>query len=133
MAEHKPLRHVPSEACSSETAQTPGMQRTVGISSGTAGSTQIFLGQTVIAPGTRSAAHHHGDNETGIYVLEGAPVFHFAVDGTVETIRTKPGDYVLVPPHTPHVEENPSDDTPAVVLIARSAGEAVVVNLDALT
>jgi uncharacterized RmlC-like cupin family protein len=36
---------------------------------------------------------------------------------------------VFVPPHTPHREENPGDDE-AVVVIARSSQEAVVVNLD---
>ena len=43
-----------------------------------------------------------------------------------------PGDYVFVPPYTPHREENPSPDTPAVVVIARSTQEGIVVNLPSL-
>ncbi len=37
-----------------------------------------------------------------------------------------------VPPHVPHREENPSPDTEAVVVIARSTQEAIVVGVPAL-
>jgi uncharacterized RmlC-like cupin family protein len=43
-----------------------------------------------------------------------------------------PGDYVWVPPHVPHREENPSPDTEAVVVIARSTQEAIVVSVPEL-
>jgi uncharacterized RmlC-like cupin family protein len=39
---------------------------------------------------------------------------------------------VWVPPHVPHREENPSPDTVAVVVIARSTQEAIVVNVPEL-
>jgi uncharacterized RmlC-like cupin family protein len=39
---------------------------------------------------------------------------------------------VFVPPFTPHREENPADEE-AVVVIARSSQEAIVVNLPSLT
>ena len=44
-------------------------------------------------------------------------------------IATAPGDYVFVPPYVPHREENPDPNNPAVIVIARSTREAVVVNL----
>jgi uncharacterized RmlC-like cupin family protein len=47
-------------------------------------------------------------------------------------LRTNPGDYVYVPPHVPHIEENPSPDEVAVVVIARTTQEAIVVNLHVL-
>jgi uncharacterized RmlC-like cupin family protein len=47
-------------------------------------------------------------------------------------IETKPGDYVFVPPYVPHREENPSAEAPAVVVIARSTQEGIVVNLPSL-
>ena len=54
--------------------------------------------------------------------------------GGVETrISTSPGDYVYVPPYTPHREENPSDREEALVVIARNTQEAIVVNLPGLT
>jgi uncharacterized RmlC-like cupin family protein len=37
-----------------------------------------------------------------------------------------------VPPYTPHREENPSATTPAVVVIARTTQEGIVVNLPSL-
>ena len=43
-------------------------------------------------------------------------------------LTPEPGDYVFVPPFTPHREENPGDDE-AVVVLARSSQEAIVVNL----
>jgi uncharacterized RmlC-like cupin family protein len=47
-------------------------------------------------------------------------------------LQTEPGDYVWVPPRAHHREENPSADTEAVVVIARSTQEAIVVNVDQL-
>lgn len=44
-------------------------------------------------------------------------------------LRTSPGDYIFVPPYVPHREENPDPAEEAVVVIARSTQEAIVVNL----
>ena len=66
------------------------------------------MGQTHVAPRTASGNHHHGDSETAIYVVSGHPVFVFAEDGEEVRLETvDPGDYVFVPPFTPHREENP--------------------------
>jgi len=90
------------------------------------------MGETRLAPGARSANHHHGHSETGIYVVAGRPAFVLSGrDGAGETrLETSPGDYVFVPPYVPHREENPSLDEEAVVVIARTTQEAIVVNLD---
>jgi uncharacterized RmlC-like cupin family protein len=37
-----------------------------------------------------------------------------------------------VPPHVPHREENPSPDQTAVIVVARSTQEAIVVNVPSL-
>jgi uncharacterized RmlC-like cupin family protein len=70
----------------------------------------------------------------GIYVVSGHPVFVFRdpESGSETRLETAPGDYVWVPPHVPHREENPSPDTEAVVVIARSTQEAIVVNVPSL-
>ena len=85
-------------------------------------------------PGTSSGSHHHGDSETGICVVSGHPVFVFRDQdsGSLVRLETAPGDYVWVPPNAPHREENPSPDTEAVVVIARSTQEAIVVNVPSL-
>ena len=89
------------------------------------------MGRTHVAAGVSSGDHHHGDTETAIYVVSGRPAFVFA-DGENEVrIETEPGDYIFVPPWVPHREENPGAEE-AVVVIARSSQEGVVVNLPSL-
>jgi len=53
----------------------------------------------------------------------------FSCSGELVRLETEPGDYIWVPPHFPHREENPSPDEPAIVVIARSTQEAIVVNV----
>jgi uncharacterized RmlC-like cupin family protein len=52
--------------------------------------------------------------------------------GAETRLETGPGDYVYVPPFVPHREENPDPDSEAVVVIARTTQEAIVVNLPSL-
>ena len=47
-------------------------------------------------------------------------------------IEAGPGDYVYVPPFVAHREENPSRDEEAVVVLARTTQEEIVVNLPGL-
>jgi uncharacterized RmlC-like cupin family protein len=128
------LRHVRSEDVDSETAQTPGMQRFAAISNARVGSERLWMGETHVQPQMRSADHHHGEAETAIYVVSGSPEFVFLDEQTGEECRlyAQPGDYVFVPPYTPHREENNAADVEAVVVIARSTQEAIVVNLPSL-
>jgi uncharacterized RmlC-like cupin family protein len=125
---HRPLRHVRADDLSTDTAQSSGMTRREAVSGRTVGAEKVWMGQTHVGPGTASANHHHGDTETAIYVVSGHPVFVFARDGEEVRLTPEPGDYVLVPPWTPHREENPGEEE-AVVVLARSSQEAVVVNL----
>ena len=128
------LRLVRTGELSGDTAQTSGMRRSAAISAGTVGASALWMGRTVVPAGTSSGDHHHGESETGIYVVSGNPAFVFCDPGSGELVRleTSPGDYVWVPPHVPHREENPSPDSEAVVVIARSTQEAIVVNVPGL-
>jgi uncharacterized RmlC-like cupin family protein len=128
---HAALRHVRGADLTGDTGQTSGMTRREAISGATVGSTKVWMGQTHVAPHTNSGDHHHGDTETAIYVLSGHPVFVFADGDTEVRLTTSPGDYVFVPPWAPHREENPTGEE-AVVVIARSSQEGVVVNLPSL-
>jgi uncharacterized RmlC-like cupin family protein len=127
------LRKVSPEDATNDTAQTYGMVRRAGVCESTVGASKIWMGETHMAPGVVSGAHHHGENETSIYVLSGNPVFIYVVDGVEQRIETKPGDYVYVPPFVPHIESNEQGKDEAVVIIARSSQEAIVENLDSLT
>jgi uncharacterized RmlC-like cupin family protein len=125
------LRVIRGDDLSGSTAQTPGMQRAAAISGDRVGAQELWMGRTVVEPGASSGDHHHGESETGIYVFSGHPVFVFRDPGSgqITRLETSPGDYVWVPPHVPHREENPSPDVEAVVVIARSTQEAIVVNV----
>jgi uncharacterized RmlC-like cupin family protein len=128
------LRVIRGGELSDGTAQTAGMQRSAAISGDLVGAQELWMGRTVVLPGASSGDHHHGESETGIYVVSGHPVFVFRdpASDQITRLETNPGDYVWVPPHVPHREENPSPDTEAVVVIARSTQEAIVVNVPGL-
>jgi len=130
------LHHIRADALDGDTAQTGGMRRFAAVSGKTVGSEKLWMGQTHVAPATSSSDHHHGESETAIYVVSGHPEFVF-LDGAGDEaeevrLRTSPGDYIFVPPFVPHREENPDPSEEAVVVIARSTQEAIVVNLPKL-
>ena len=128
---HRQLHHTSSDNLSEDTAQTPGMRRYEAISGRRHGSRKLWMGKAVVAPGMISGDHHHGEAETAIYVVSGNPVFVFAEGDQEVRIETGPGDYVFVPPYVPHREENPGVEE-AVVVIARSSQEGIVVNVPSL-
>ncbi len=127
--QHRRLVQIRAGRLSNDTAQSPGMQRFEAVSGPTVGSAALFMGQTYMGPAARSSDHHHGPSETGIYVVAGHPVFVFAEGDEEVRVAAAPGDFVYVPPWVPHREENPSPDADAVVVVARSTQEAIVVNV----
>jgi len=128
------LRLIRASHLSGATAQTSGMIRAAAISGDLVGARSLWMGRTVLPAGLSSGDHHHGESETGIFVVSGWPVFVFRDPASGELIQLEPapGDYIWVPPHVPHREENRSPDTEAVVVIARSTQEAIVVNVSRL-
>lgn len=133
---HRRLHRVAPAGLVGDTTQTTGMRRREAISGKTVGARSLWMGQTHVPASTSSGNHHHGASETAIYVVAGHPVFVFLNvegDDPVETrVETSPGDYVFVPPYVPHREENPDPSVEALVVIARTTQEAIVVNLEGL-
>jgi uncharacterized RmlC-like cupin family protein len=128
---HRPLTQIRAGELTGDTGQTSGMARWEAISGKSVGAEKLWMGQTHVTAGTKSGNHHHGEAETAIYVVSGTPAFVFA-DGDREIrLEAKPGDYIFVPPYVPHREENPGSEE-AIVVIARSSQEAIVVNLPSL-
>jgi uncharacterized RmlC-like cupin family protein len=125
----RPLTVTHPDQRSADTAQTPGMQRFAAISGTLTGSRRLWMGGNTMAPGQRSGDHHHGEADSGIYVVSGHPRFVFLAAEREVTVEAGPGDFVYVPAWVPHREENPSPDEPAVVVLARSTPEEIVVNL----
>ena len=120
----RPLFHVKAGTLDPNTAQTKGMRRFEALSRRHGGTEKIWLGENHVGPQMRSGDHHHGEAETGIYVISGHPVFVFLADGEEQRIETSPGDYVFVPPYVPHREENPHPE-PAVGGVAPHPPEGV--------
>jgi uncharacterized RmlC-like cupin family protein len=108
------------------------MRRFAAISGGLTGSQHLWMGGNTVHPGQKSADHDHGEADSGIYVVSGHPRFVFLVNDQEEHIDAAPGDFVYVPAWVPHREENPSDYEDAVVVLARSTPEEIVVNLPSL-
>ena len=111
-----------------DTGQSGGAVRISGVSPQHTPATKIWYGQVSNEPGYRSFPHHHGEAETGGYVLRGHGRIYFGEDYK-EFIDMTEGDWVFVPPYIPHVEANMSITEELVWLTARTP-ENIVVNLD---
>jgi uncharacterized RmlC-like cupin family protein len=125
----RPLVRSRPQDRTTDTPQTPGMQRFAAISGTLTGSQHLWMGGNTVKAGTGSGDHHHGEADSGIYIVSGHPRFVFLVDDVEQTIEAGPGDFVYVPAWVPHREENPSPDEDAVVVLARSTPEEIVINL----
>lgn len=110
------------------TAQTPGMRREAGISGALTDSEGLWMGLARNEPGGCSDVHHHGESESGIYLVEGRVRFRWG-DSLEQVADAGPGDFIFVPPYEIHSEENLDPDNEAVFLLARTTMEAIVVNV----
>jgi uncharacterized RmlC-like cupin family protein len=111
-----------AEACSG------AMLREGGIAEQTVGAQKIWLGYVELGPGLVSAVHHHGEAESGIYIISGHAQF-FSGEELVDGQEAHAGDFVWVPPHLVHLEMNMSRDEPVRMVVARSTQAALTFNL----
>jgi uncharacterized RmlC-like cupin family protein len=109
------------------TAQTPGMTREAAICASTTGARGLWMGFATNEAGAKSGVHHHGDSESGIYLLTGRLRFRFG-DRLEHVVDAGPGDFVFVPPNEVHLEENlePHETT---FIVARNTADAIVVEV----
>jgi uncharacterized RmlC-like cupin family protein len=110
-----------------DTAQSGGAVRISGVSIQHTPATKIWFGKVMNEPGYRSLPHHHGEAETGGYVLEGRARIFFG-DNYSDFLDMSEGDFVFVPPFMPHVEVNMSTTERLVWLTTRTP-DNIVVNL----
>jgi uncharacterized RmlC-like cupin family protein len=111
-----------------QTGQSGGAVRVSGVSIQHTPATRLWFGRVSNEPGYRSFPHHHGEAETGGYVLRGRARIYFG-EGFAEYLDMAEGDWVYVPPFMPHVEANMSTTEELVWLTTRTP-ENIVVNLD---
>ena len=110
------------------TAQTPGMRREAGICAGSAGSEGLWMGTAVNAPGAASGVHHHGQNESGIYILRGRVASVGATTSNTSSIRS-PATSSSCRRSKSTWKRTWTSDGEAELLLARNSQEAVVVNV----
>src|SRR6202142_3159141 len=123
------IRVVHAGELDGNTPQTPGMTRAAAITHARTGASKLWAGTVVVAPDARTAAHHHGELETVLYIVKGRARMrwgeHLEFSG-----EAGPGDFIYVPPYVPHQEINASPEQACEAVVVRSGQDPVVVNLE---
>ena len=95
-----------------------GMSLATGVSSRSAGARGLRLHLVTIPPGTRGVPHVHDGHESAIYTVSGeTEVWHG--EGLRHRAVVTAGDFLYVPPGTPHLPVNRSEVT-TVAVVART-------------
>jgi uncharacterized RmlC-like cupin family protein len=123
------VRVVRGDQLDPNTPQTPGMQRAAAITHASAGAQKIWAGTVAVQPSARTGPHHHGAQESIIYVVSGQARMRWG-ERLEYSATAGPGDFIYVPPFVPHQELNASAEEPLVCVLVRNDQAPVVVNLD---
>jgi uncharacterized RmlC-like cupin family protein len=126
--DYRPIHVVRPEEFASATAQTSGSLRLAAIHKDAGIESPIWGGIFVVEPGARTGIHHHGEQDTIVYVLEGSSYVRWGEHGEFNA-TVHAGDFLHVPAWLPHQEVNPSDEVPFRWVVVRSTAEPIVVNL----
>jgi len=113
---------------SSETKQTPGSLRMSAIAATHGIASSLWAGIFVVEPSAKTGIHHHGEQDTIVYVLEGEACVRWGNCGE-HSATVGPSDFLHVPSWLPHQELNPSTEHPFRWVVVRSTPEPIVVNL----
>jgi uncharacterized RmlC-like cupin family protein len=110
------------------TAQTPGSVRMAAIPGAKGIAAGMWAGTFLVEAGGMTGIHHHGAQETVVYVLEGEAEVRWGDRGE-HRAEVRAGDFVHVPAWLVHQEKNASAERPFRWIVVRSTPEPVVVNL----
>jgi uncharacterized RmlC-like cupin family protein len=127
----KQVRVVHRDALDRDTPQTPGLVRDVAFDGRNPDAAHLSAFRSTVKPGAATGAHHHGDQETVLYVISGTSRFRWG-DRLEHVAEAGPGDFVFVPSHVIHQEINASAEFETVWAVVRSGVDPVVVNLPEL-
>lgn len=123
------VRVVSGDELDTNTPQTPGMRRAAAITNAAVGASKIWAGTVAIDPAAKTGAHHHGDLESVIYVINGKARMRWG-ESLEFVAEAGPGDFIYVPPYVPHQEINADSEQVLECVLLRSGQDPVVVNLD---
>ncbi|NYF53484.1 cupin domain-containing protein [Tunturiibacter gelidoferens] len=113
---------------SSETQQTPGSLRMSAIAAMHGIVSSLWAGIFVVEPSAKTGIHHHGEQDTVVYVLEGEACVRWGDLGE-HSATVRAGDFLHVPGWLPHQEINSSREHTFRWVVVRSTPEPIVVNL----
>lgn len=125
------VRVVPAGQRSTDTPQTRGLLREVAFDARNPDARVLSAFLSTVQPGAATGAHHHGDQETVLYVLNGRARFRYG-DRLEELAEAGEGDFVFIPGQIIHQEINASAEEPTSWVVVRSATDPIVVNLPGL-
>ncbi len=86
---------------SEETAQTSGSLRLAAISGELSARVGLWAGTFLVEPGARTGIHHHGRQDTIVYVLAGESYVRWGEHGE-HSATVSAGDFLHVPAWLPH-------------------------------
>jgi uncharacterized RmlC-like cupin family protein len=122
------IRVVRPAELSSETQQTSGSLRMSAIAAMNGIVCSLWAGIFVVEPSAKTGIHHHGEQDTVVYVLEGEACVRWGNFGQ-HSVAVSAGDFLHVPSWLPHQELNPSKENSFRWVVVRSTPEPIVVNL----
>lgn len=125
------VRVVTPDMRSTDTPQTPGLLREVAFDGRSPDAKRLSGFLSTVEPGAATGAHHHGDQETILYVLSGTARYRWG-SRLENVVEAGPGSFVLIPAEIIHQEINASDEEPTVWVVVRSDPNPIVVNLPEL-
>ncbi|GLX02278.1 hypothetical protein Misp02_63640 [Microtetraspora sp. NBRC 16547] len=105
----KQIRIARRDALDGDTAQTPGLIRNVAFDARNPDAAHLSAFLSTVKPGAVTGAHHHGDQETVLYVISGTSRFRWG-DRLEHVVEAGPGDFVFVPSYVVHQEINASTE-----------------------
>lgn len=111
----------------SNTLQTAGSQRAAAISPSQGIKSAMWGGVFAVDPGVSTGVHHHGEQETIAYMLEGKCLVRWGDRGEFSAVARQ-GDFIHVPAWLLHMEVNTSASKIFRWLVVRSTPTPIVVN-----
>src|ERR1700741_4905118 len=99
--DYQPIQVIRPHQFASATAQTPSSLRLAAIHAGAGIASPMWGGIFIVEPGARTGIHHHGEQDTIVYVLEGSSFVRWGERGEFNA-TVHAGDFLHVPAWLPH-------------------------------
>ena len=93
-----------------------------GANAVSAGARALGVNLVMIPPGSRGMPHYHGGRETALYLVSGQTEVWYGSD-LAKRSTVRPGDFIYIPPGTPHLAVNRGDVTSIAVVAESDAAD----------